>query len=753
MLVIYAATIFVSATLLFLVQPMFARMVLPLLGGSPAVWNTALVFFQATLLAGYAYTHVTTTRLGVRRQAALHLGLLLLPFLFVLPIRIPAGSVPPTTSTPIPWLLTVLLVSVGLPFFVVATSSPLLQKWFAATGHRAGADPYFLYVASNLGSMLGLLSYPAMVEPTLRLADQSRLWFYGYVLLVLLMFACALLLWRSPPAASRAAPEDEEAAVPPPEVVTRGASVSSSPGAQRIARWVLLSFVPSSLMLSVTTYISTDIAAIPLLWVIPLALYLLTFILVFAQKPPIPHFILVRAMPILLLIVVLTLATQAVEPLKLLLPLHLATFFVLAMVCHGELAQDRPPPAHLTAFYLWMSVGGVLGGAFNALLAPLIFNSVTEYPLVLALACWAGLRRDPRPESDEQRRRRYLLDSGLPLLLAVLTIALVVGVPRLAGFYGWKDLKSGPLTLAAVFALPLVLCFSFARRPLRFALGVAAILLAGRFYHSGQAEQTLVTERSFFGIVRITSRGNVHEFIHGGTLHGMQNLAPTQRRVPLTYYYPSGPIGQVFTALGSSARHVAAVGLGTGAIACYGQPGQQFTFYEIDPVVERIARDPRYFTYLSDSRAHIEVVLGDARLSLAGTADGQYDLIILDAYSSDSIPVHLITREAAQLYLKKLKPHGILAFHISNRHLDLEPVLANLARDARLATLTRNDDRLSQKEINSGKTKSSWLVVGRRRADFGKLATDKRWNPSRTQSDAPVWTDDYSSLLSVFSWK
>src|SRR2546422_345949 len=397
LLAVYATTIFVTAALLFLVQPMFARMVLPLLGGWPAVWNTCLVFYQAALLAGYLYAHATTSWLGVRRQAALHVGLVLLPLL-LLPIGIPSGWTPPAAASPIPWLLALLAVAVGLPFFVVSTTSPLLQKWFAGTGHPSAGDPYFLYAASNLGSMLGLLGYPVLLEPRLRLAEQSRLWSGGYLLLLVFTLACAVLLWRSPVPAL---------ADPSRERLTGLA-------ARRRLRWVLLALVPSSLMLSVTTFISADVEAIPLLWVIPLAIYLLTFVLVFARRPLVPHALMVRVLPIALLALVVVLVKRANQPLLLIMGLHLGAFFVAAMVCHGELARDRPPPAHLTEFYLWLSVGGVLGGGFNALAAPLGAGERRPPARRRAPHGRAGASGRPPPELLRRESRDARRDPGAP---------------------------------------------------------------------------------------------------------------------------------------------------------------------------------------------------------------------------------------------------------------------------------------------------------------------------------------------------
>lgn len=729
MIALYALTIFTGASLLFLVQPMFARMVLPLLGGAPAVWNTALVFYQATLLAGYAYAHLTARWLGAGRQAALQLGLLLIPLL-VLPIRLPAGWAPPVQSSPTLWLLALLAVIVGPPFFVVSATSPLLQRWLTQTRHGAAADPYFLYGASNLGSMLALLAYPALFEPYLTLGDQSVVWTVGYVLLIVLTAGCAAILWRAP-ASEPTGRRDPALGLGTDE---------PSPSRARCARWVLLGFVPSSLMLSVTTYLSTDIAAIPLLWVIPLALYLLTFILVFARRPPIPHHVMTAVLPLVMLPLVLVLAARANEPLGLVMTTHLVAFFVASMVCHGELARDRPAPRHLTSFYLWLSLGGVLGGAFTALGAPLVFDRVVEYPLMLVAACLVPSLAAPVAASRSSR----LLDLAVPAALGVAALALI------------RMLATGdPATAAAraglVFGVLVFACLFSARRPVRFGLGIGAILLASSLYEGAEG-RLLLQQRSFFGIHRVTidRPARHHILLHGTTLHGMQSLDPARRREPLTYFHADGPLGQLFRAVGGTRGRVAVVGLGAGSLACHAQPGQRWTFYEIDPVVERIARDRRFFTFLADCQPEAPVVLGDARLSLAGAPDGAYTLLILDAYSSDAPPVHLITREALALYLRKLAPGGILAFNISNRHLDLEPVLGRLAADARLTALTQDDDVSGAG--TTGKLPSQWMIMARSPADFGPLGQDPRWQPPGVDPGA-VWTDSFSSLLSVFRWR
>lgn len=730
MVVVYALTMFVSACLLFVVQPMFARMALPLLGGAPAVWNTAQVFYQTTLLLGYGYAHATGRWLSPRRQATVHLVLLFVS-LVVLPIAVPRGWTP-GAADPVPWLLVLMLVAVGLPFFLISATSPTLQHWFAGTDHRLAADPYFLYAASNIGSILALVGYPLLIEPRLTVADQSRFWAVGFGLLIVMLATCAFLAWRSPRAGHRPA---LGVADTPQERLTP----------KRRLRWVLLAFVPSSLMLSVTTYLSTDIAATPLLWVIPLGLYLLTFVIVFSRKPVLPHRVMVRALPILLLPMVILLAAGATQPLVIVMPLHVLTFFVAAMVCHGELARERPPPRYLTEFYLWMSFGGALGGLFSALIAPQLFTDITEYPLVLVLVCLLT----PAAQATARPRARAL-DLGLPGVLAALVGGLFLIAER-------AELGDSPAGRFIVMGAPAVLCFSFRGRPLRFGLGVAVILLLSTLY-LGAGRQVLYAERSFFGVMRVErveddwQRAYLH-LLHGSTLHGVQSLDPERAREPLSYYHRAGPLGDVFDAFNQAnpRAHVGVVGLGTGAVACYATADQRWTFFEIDPLVEDIARDDRYFSYLRDCGADSSVKLGDARLSLQDDPQ-QYDMLVLDAYSSDSIPMHLVTREALELYTDRLAPGGMLVFHISNRHLDLQPVLGTLAQDAGLRGIVRVDAPDEQAQLD-GRTPSEWVVMARHADDLGSLAVDERWQPLRTRGDQPVWTDAYGSVLSVFRWQ
>ncbi len=792
MMVLFATTIFMSAALLFLIEPMFAKFVLPSFGGTPAVWTGSMMFFQAALLTSYLYVHATTTWLGARRQAVLHLVLVLLPLL-VLPVAVPAEDyAPPVDANPLFSLLGLLLVSIGLPFFAVSATNPLIQRWLADTEHPDARDPYFLYVASNLGSVIGLLGYPLLMEPSLRLVNQGIFWSIGYGLFILLVFASAVMLWRSAPASTAEQSEEVAAAggaSPNPPVAAGGGApetgaslgdslavgLSSSPTLLRRLRWVGLAFVPSSLMLGVTAFITTDITPVPLLWVIPLSLYLFSFVIVFSSNqrmPDLVHKVMVGAFPVVMALVVLTMTTGLRNPYWLLILLHLFGFFVAAMVLHGELAKDRPPARNLTEFYLWVSVGGVLGGVFNALIAPVAFDTVVEYPLVLVLAClfvpgsvlaWLVRRDEEREEPRQQRTgaRRLLeprlLDLALPLALFVALLAL-----------GWIDdnIVAQDYRLVVwevILGLSLGLCCLFfayvSNRPIRFGLGVAAVVVIALVVYG--APPGIYEERSFFGIYRITEdtqfagteENPYRALVVGDTNHGAQVLNQDPP-VPIAYHDATGPFGQLFELLPSEATEdnpIAVAGLGAGVMACYAQPGQQWDFYEIDPLVESIARNPDLFTYLRDCPGEYDVVLGDARLKLAEAPDEEYGMVIGEAFSSDAIPVHLLTREATDMFFDKLTDNGVLVHHISNRHLELEPVVGDLARDRGLVCYAQFDT------VTEGipyKLASHFTVLARDAADLGGVPSDPRWQPCATNPETDrVWTDDFSNLLSTFQWR
>jgi len=713
---IFAATLFVSAALLFVVEPMFAKMVLPRLGGSPAVWNTCVVFFQATMLAGYAYADLTSRWLPLRQQIALHTALVVAAGL-MLPVVVPADWRPPVEGTPLPALLMLLAASLGVPFFIVSSTAPLVQKWFSETDHTFARDPYFLYAASNLGSIVALVAYPFVVEPLLPLAAQSAAWTAAYA-------AFAALTLASAAGALRAGRPQHRG---PTGAATHERTQEQLTWRRRFW-WLTLAFIPSSLLLGVTTFLSTDIAAMPLLWTIPLALYLVTFVLAFASRRFIPPNIARAVAVVLTMTLVLAIILDVKEPAWLLMPLHLAGFLLCALALHTRLAADRPGTTHLTEFYLWVAAGGLAGGLFNTLVAPFLFSWVAEYPLVLSVALTLLVRSAKRAS-----QRLTVWDWATPLALGVAVTALVLA------------LKGGMLRAAtgsAAIGLTGALLAACLKHPVRLALGLVLVVLGvGAFAHPGNL---LHAERTFFGVLRVTADASGrHRLFHGSTLHGEQSLAPTRHREPLTYYHRTGPIGQTIQALSHRLHRVAVVGLGAGSLAAYAAPGQQWTFYEIDPAVERIARTPALFTYLQDCDERCDVVLGDARLSLQHRRV-LYDLIVLDAFSSDAVPVHLITREALALYLSRLSMDGVIAFHISNRYLDLQPVIGALASEGGLQARVQLHSPVPPSEA----TTSLWVIAARTADAFGPLATDPRWRHMAT-GEVDAWSDDYSNILDV----
>jgi hypothetical protein len=990
LLLLFATTLFVSAFLLFLIQPMIAQMILPLLGGTPQVWNTCMVFFQAALLAGYGYTHSTSTYMPTKRQTMLHVGLLLLPFLFfVLPFSIGTWT-PAIEVNPIWSVLYILLLTVGLPFFVVATSAPLLQRWFASTGHRAAKDPYFLYGASNLGSMLALPCYLIVVQPLFDLQTQTMIWTVGYALMIVMVSTCALVVWKAPrlvtlpekvlekeempdplvqaPSVEAPSPVAITAAAPAPaapqQQVTRRAgrryrprqavlapvashvtaaapqpaaapvqgsnwelflrllpvalgslaaggllfllaewlpsigllmvetNTSIQMGMRIIAitwavggvvllvlpwitnlesestnitaitipmriRWVLLAAAPSSLMLGVTTYMTTDIAAVPVFWAVPLELYLLSFILVFARWPVpwtgTPHRVMIAIQPLGLLIAGVIVFGSWNTTLPWVMFTHLAAFFLCVMVCHGELARERPPVKYLTEFYLWMAVGGVVGGLFNAMIAPLIFTQVIEYLLVVIAVLFlrsqvhfANLVRltivllavclinivaiallqqilgrslnlidltllmvaevavavvlykkrffhwvTQNPDVNEDHTtQEYLLDLGYASCLALLGFALLrlslspklwpnaEGLTQflMIQFHNWFNMERvsawtwarwGELIL--IEGIPMAICLGFAGRPLRLGLAVVGLFAANYFMLLRGETNFIYENRSFFSVQRVrvddkrgengTGPGLYHVLIHGGIDHGRQNLAPgaaadramavsgvewfhpdNKRDQPISYFWPTNPIGQIYYQLRQSSDKpapFAVVGLGVGTLASYAKPGQTVHFYEIDPAVLRLSGyeigangqlsqlpgDP-YFYYLQDAKKRgvdLKVFLGDGRLKIMDAEEHLYKIISLDAFSSDAIPVHLMTKEAVKIYLSKLLPDGVLIFNITNRYVELAPTLADVAKEFDLVCLHQDDDYDSRIPDKFG---SDWVIMFRKRPAAAQLAAE-----------------------------
>ena len=750
MAVLWSGTIFLSAFLLFLIQPMMAKMILPMLGGTPAVWNTCMLFYQAALLGGYGYVHLLSSRATPRHQLVIHLVLLAVPLL-MLPIGLPAGWTPPDQTNPVLWLLLLLVVAIGLPFFVLSTTAPLLQKWFSWMDHPSAADPYFLYAASNAGSMLALLGYPLFIEPWFPLRGlqhitQTTLWSVGYSLLVALIVACAWFVSRT------TASQDTRT---PPDIHQQTDSSRSRLSTMTLVRWLLLAFIPSSFLLGVTTHLTLNVAAVPLLWVIPLALYLLSFIIVFANWPARYHRAMIVTLPVVLLLLVFDVIPGVPDLphwIQLLLPL--LGLGVVAMVCHGELARTRPATDYLTLFYLMMSIGGALGGLFNALVAPLLFVDTYEYEIILVLAALMM----PRVEESDRLWHKPWLPYGLSRKISSMNWAWFVGLVIGSGLSFWivRVLKGQPLPLVILCAsVPLVLCYGTVGRPMRFGTGLAVVLVMAHALSVWFGDQVLYQTRTFFGVLKVlhAKEDNTRILVHGITNHGIQRVEPEARRQSVSYFHPTGPYGQVFAAFsGSSAkRRIAVTGLGIAALANYVEKGQSLTYYEIDPAVVAIAQDRQLVTYYQDTKTRgveLRVVVGDARLKMEGVQDHSYDMIILDAFTSDAIPVHLLTREAMDMYLRKLTPDGLLVAHISNRYLALEPVLGNLA-DALGLVAIKQFDFANGVPFKSG---SDLVVMARRPEALGHLATDSRWTTLQRSSAVGAWSDNYSNVVGIIKW-
>jgi spermidine synthase len=725
--ILFSVTLFISAGLLFWIQPLIAKTLLPLWGGTPAVWNTCLLFFQTLLLIGYVYALASATWLSVRAQAAIHVLLLILIaiYLFVSPIHAPSLS-GLQQANPKLGVLQTLLFSIGLPFFIISASNPLLQSWFSRLQHQRARDPYFLFAASNGGSLIALVAFPLALEPLLGLNQQYKLWRIGFAVLVTLICAIAFVLKPT----STVATTTEE-------------TPNDKLSVWRRLRWLALAFVPSSLMLGVTTYITADVAAVPLLWVIPLALYLLTFVLAFTNKQLASAATLTRVMFVAALIVILILASGATEPTWLLILANLGFFFVAALTCHGQLANDRPSTTHLAEYYLWIAIGGALGSFFNVLIAPSLFTSVLEYPLVIAIACMLQ-----RIDSRANVRDLYYLDIVYPAGLYVLYVTLTMLVRHL-------QTSSDTIKLLIVPGIPLIFINHFFRyRPIRFGLALCAVVLAS-VYYTGDTSRTLQVARNFFGTIRVTtdSIGRINSFYSGNTVHGRQFVDQSRQCEPLSYHHEQGPLGQVmavFNAHPANSR-VGVVGLGVGAMAAYSKPDQQWTFYEINPAVINLARNSPHFTYLRNcASGSVNVVEGDARLNLQDAPEGHYGLIVLDAFSSDAIPVHLVTQQALDLYLSKLAEGGILVFHASSRSLDLKPILGDLAASRDLECISFDD--LEPTSIEA-KDPSQWVVMARSSPDISYLSINSQWKRLDGKKGARVWSDDFSNIVRAIKWQ
>jgi hypothetical protein len=702
---VFAGASFLSASLLFLVQPMAAKLLLPIFGGGPSIWNTSMVFFQVLLVAGYGYAHLVTIHLPRRVHLLIHIGILA-AVLVVLPFHVPAIATG-ASGDPSLLLLAALTLMVGAPFFLLSTMAPILQRWFAWSDHPRAHDPYFLYAAGNAGSVLGLLSYPFLVEPLFDLRGQAVLWTVGYILLAGVALSTAVLVVRFRPVAA------EHRAVP----------ITDRPSVRRVGRWCGWTFVPSALMLAATAYITTDIAPVPLLWVVPLTVYLATYIVAFSSIGP----AFVRPAGIaasgLALLAGLDMLGAFGLPVALSVTVHVVLLGALGTAFHGYLVGDRPPAEHLTRFYLAMSVGGALGGSFVALAAPMIFPTLLEYGILL-VAAMVVLERKAGYLSGGTSRTRVGSLAGL-LVLLVASFVLVDALPA--------------LTVAACLGFVALAAASRVRNVLAVTVILGSVIVTAYL-----AVTSLHVERTFFGVHRVLADGDTHRLVHGSTVHGIQATTPERRSIPLSYYHPDGPLGDlVEAARGTGPLDIGAIGLGTGAVAAYGEHGDRIAFYEIDPAVVAIAENDRLFTYLSDSAADIALILGDGRLTLDAAADARHDVLVVDAFSSDAIPVHLLTREAIALYRSRVAADGLIAVHISNRNLDLAPVVAAIAEQDDIDAWVRRDDGLASEE----RTPSHWIVLANGDSTIDLPST---WEDlSSATSRRVLWTDSHSDVIRV----
>ena len=724
LVLILASTLFASAFLLFWCEPMVGKMVLPLAGGTAAVWTTCLLFFQIMLLAGYLYAHVVARLRNIRHQFLIHTLVLALPFAF-LPIRFGVGLDDRIPENPAMWLLGRLFVGAGLPFFALATTAPLLQNWFSTTTEDSAADPYFLYAASNAGSLSALLTHPFILEPFFGASRQSRYWFVGYFVLTLMVLMGMKRIHRS-----------WHGEVKRPEFDR----YNQKPTTKTRIYWVTAALLPSGLMLAVTNHIATNMTSAPFLWVIPLAVYLVTFVLAFARSGGVSSAQVSRVMPLVLLVVFIapTIA-GAVGSWNswFMLVVHVGLLFCCALLCHTGLAEHRPAGEHLTEFYLWIAVGGVLGGVFTAIVAPSIFRTIFEYPLLVVMTLF--LRKRSRASNVGGRDAwKWALPACIGVIAGVAFIVL-----------RWLELSLQDRALITAIVMLTLAVYQLRTYPRVFAticaLGILANSIVPKYFNR---DPHLYVGRNFFGAKAVLEdpEHNLRTFVHGNTLHGVEKRTTELLARPLAYFHPSGPVGDVMTVLDQKQRQqVGILGLGAGSMAAYGGPARPITFFEIDPDVESVAR--RFFTFLDHCGTNCRVIIGDGRLELERVSDGAFDLLMMDAFSSDAVPAHLVSREALELYLSKLAPRGILLFNSTNRFLDIGRLVSELVTDAGLVAFERRDS--TGNLLVDGKLPSIFVVAARDIEDLGSLPERPGWRRVTRSASFRVWTDDYSSLLPI----
>ncbi len=738
---LFTATLFSSAALIFMLQPLFARLVTPLLGGSPAVWNTSMVFFQTALLLGYCYAHLLQRVPVVTRQVAIHAAVLGLAAL-ALPLAPSTALGAADLERPARWLLGVLALSVGVPYMAAAATAPLLQAWYARTGRPDAADPYFLYGASNLGSLLGLLAYPTLVEPLVGVRAQAIGWSWAYAAVAVLIVSSgwvAVLASR----AAHVVPGDGVApgrntgigngdgAPGRAEDIEHGdAAADAAPRSSALTRWrerfrwTAAAAIPSGLLIAVTQHIVTDLASAPFLWVPPLVLYLLTFVIAFRKRagPTGPLLLGAHALVVVIVVVLPRSASIAAD-----VAIRLATLFTSALVCHRALATTRPPVARLTEFYNCVSLGGVIGGATTALLAPVVFDTVVEYPLLLAATFLLLPRMDTlwRPAADT----------------AVLAGAAAI----VFAFTGWLPVERPLLGIvgATVF---LNRARAWVAAPLVFA---TMLLVAAR----GMGGEEILRDRTFFGSHRVLAVGRplgvMHLLMHGSTMHGAQWRDSTRQRAALTYYAEGSSLSEAVRAALPVPRpaHAGLIGLGSGAMACVLRDGDTATFIEIDPAIVAVAQDPRYFTYLESCPRNTRVLVGDGRLEMGRLPPATLDVVLVDAFSSDAIPAHLLTREALRVYMRALRDDGALVLHVSNRHLAVVNEAVRVGAAEGLAMRHWRSPTLFTESTTSLESPSvSAVVLTRTEAAMERLQLGAHWTTPSPLPGRP-WTDDFIDLI------
>jgi hypothetical protein len=725
---LFTFSIFLSAFLLFAVQPMMGKTLLPLLGGGPSVWNTAMLFFQILLLVGYAYAHLVARLSNTRHQVYVH-AVVLLAACATLPLSLPDGA-DPTGHVPILWQLQTMAVMIAAPFFVLSSTAPLLQNWFARAGHVQSDNPYFLYVASNIGSFAALLSYPFIIEPLLTLHGQMGAWSLGYIILAVMLLACGF--------APKFIAHTKE---------SFAQDTSKTPWKTRFI-WIFLAFLPSSLMLGFTTYVTTDVTTVPLFWIIPLSLYLLTFIIAFGNKPALslPATRIVQAVVALFLLWLMMSGGHLTK--WIVVFVHTLFFFFTALLCHQELAALKPKPSKLTEFFLMVSIGGALGGVFNSLLAPLIFPLPYEYTLIILLSLTARYISSQNGafarDSAFIKSLRFKWSEGTPSvwpMVGIIALSLCAMIPGTKG-------------VDVIFAAGIVfLLFRYLEYRAIFASLFALVVLMNPPIPWNHLMQSLVVERNYYGVVRVNDEHDLRIMTHGVTNHGGQALDVKKRFEPYGYYSTTSGLADVFrTSYMSqkSQQNIAILGLGTGSMACfYNAQNRHFDYFEIDPAVIRIASDPTYFTYLSDCNIDYTMHTGDGRLLIKRQPDDAYNLIVMDAFTSDNIPVHLITKDAVDMYRQKLKQDGILLFHISNRFFVLQYELAAIAKSFGKTALYKLDEG-----INPASKMHTTMIVNypnkyvvltdNKGVERDLLA--KGWVQLEDPGFTP-WSDDYANIL------